>query len=134
MIYEEFLNFLDSGFLIDGKFIKIFVENYIKNNNLENHYDGVLIDFLSPYMGVYLLDQKKIIINLDLFVKKALNIKGEYIMGKKYSNATSEYDNVIEPSKKKGGLLSSLKSKLSDSLNTISGGLFGKLNELKNKF
>ena len=78
MIYEEFLNFLDSGFLIDGKFIKIFVENYIKNNNLENHYDGVLIDFLSPYMGVYLLDQKKIIINLDLFVKNALNIKGEY--------------------------------------------------------
>ena len=32
MIYEEFLNFLDSGFLIDGKFIKIFVENYIKNS------------------------------------------------------------------------------------------------------
>ena len=78
MIYEVFLNFLDSGFLIDGKFIKIFVENYIKNNNLENHYDGVLIDFLSPYMGAYLLDQKKIIINLDLFVKNALNIKGEY--------------------------------------------------------
>ena len=54
-------------------------------------------------------------------------------MGKKYSNAASEYDNTIEPSKKKGGFLSSLKSKLSDSLNTISGGLFGKLNELKNK-
>ena len=54
-------------------------------------------------------------------------------MGKKYSNAASEYDNIIEPSKKKGGLLSSLKSKLSDSLNTISGGLFGKLNELKSK-
>ena len=30
MIYEEFLNFLDSGYLIDGKFIKMFVENYIK--------------------------------------------------------------------------------------------------------
>ena len=54
-------------------------------------------------------------------------------MGKKYSNAASEYDNTIEPSKKKGGFLSSLKSKLSDSLNTISGGLFGKLNELKSK-
>ena len=72
MIYEEFLNFLDSGYLIDGKFIKMFVENYIKNNNLEKHYDGVLIDFLSPYMGAYLLDQKKIIINLDLFVKNAI--------------------------------------------------------------
>ena len=48
MIYEEFLDFLNSGFLIDGKFIKLFVENYIKNNNLENHYDGVEINFLSP--------------------------------------------------------------------------------------
>lgn len=75
--YDLYQTYHDD-FLIDGKFIKIFVENYIKNNNLENHYDGVLIDFLSPYMGVYLLDQKKIIINLDLFVKNALNIKGEY--------------------------------------------------------
>ena len=29
-------------------------------------------------MGAYLIDQKKFIINLDLFVKNALNIKGEY--------------------------------------------------------
>ena len=54
-------------------------------------------------------------------------------MGKKYSNAASEYDNTIEPSKKKGGFLAGLKSKLSDALNTISGGMFGKLNELKSK-
>lgn len=52
----------------------------------------------------------------------------------KYNNATTEYDNKIEPSKKKGELLSSLKSSLSSALNTISGGSFTKLNELTSKF
>ena len=54
-------------------------------------------------------------------------------MGKKYSNAASEYDNVINPSSKKSGLLSGLKSKLTSSINSISDGIFGKLNELKSK-
>lgn len=49
---------------------------------------------------------------------------------KKYNNAATEYDNTVEPSKKKGGLLSKLKSSLSDGLNTISGGAFSKLNSL----
>ncbi len=49
---------------------------------------------------------------------------------KKYNNAATEYDNTVEPSKKKGGLLSKMKSALSDGLNTISGGTFSKLNAL----
>lgn len=52
----------------------------------------------------------------------------------KYNNATTEYDNTVEPSKKKGGLLSGLKSSLSSALNTISGGAFSKLNKLTSKF
>lgn len=52
----------------------------------------------------------------------------------KYNNATTEYDNTVEPSKKKGGLLSSLKSGLSSALNTVSGGAFSKLNKLTSKF
>lgn len=78
MIYNKFLEYLNYNELIDGKYIKMLVENYITLNKLENFYEKTTIDFHSPYMAAYLKDKKEIIINTDAFVKKALNIKGDY--------------------------------------------------------
>ena len=68
--YHEYLEYNE---ILDSKFIKKFNDKFINDNNLGNYCDETIIDFLYPDMASYLKDQKKIIINTDLFIKKALN-------------------------------------------------------------
>ena len=68
--YNEYLEYNE---ILDSKFIKKFNDKFVNDNNLGNYYNETIIDFLYPDMACYLKDQKKIIINTDLFIKKALN-------------------------------------------------------------
>ena len=63
--YHEYLEYNE---ILDSKFIKKFNDKFINDNNLGNYYDETIIDFLYPDMASYLKDQKKIIINTDLFI------------------------------------------------------------------
>jgi hypothetical protein len=70
---DKYYEYLEYNEILDSKFIKKFNDKFINDNNLGNYYDETIIDFLYPDMASYLKDQKKIIINTDLFIKKALN-------------------------------------------------------------